>query len=55
MQSDTWVAWHGCKLMVLPVLPVAPPDPGDMENTHEASRFRSFAAGYLKRECWFLV
>jgi hypothetical protein len=49
MQSETWVPWHGCKLLALPILPVAPPDPSDMDNQHEASRFRSFAVGYIKR------
>ncbi len=49
-QSQTWVAWHGCKLLQLPVLPVQPVDPADMESTHDAARFRSFATGYVKRE-----
>lgn len=32
------------------VLPVQPVDPRDMQSTHDASRFRSFATGYVKRE-----
>jgi hypothetical protein len=47
--------YHGCKLLNISVLPVMPPDPANMKETHEASRFRSFAAGYLKRELGFAV
>jgi hypothetical protein len=42
--------YHGCKLLNLSALPVMPPDPAAMKHMHEASLFRSFAAGYLKSE-----
>lgn len=46
----SFARYHGCKLLNLSALPVMPPDPAAIKDTHEASRFRSFAAGYLKRE-----
>ena len=48
-QSGTWVPWHGCKLLALPVLPAPLVDPAALAETSEASLFRSFAAGYIKR------
>ncbi len=43
---------HGCKLLALPVLPAPPLDPATtLAETSEASLFRSFAAGYIKRAC----
>lgn len=48
-QSGTWVPWHGCKLLALPVLPAPLVDPAALVETSEASLFRSFAAGYVKR------
>lgn len=50
MQSEAWVAWHGCSLLDIPVLPMAPPDAARPAQTSDAASFRSFAAGYLKRE-----
>eukprot|EP00208_Stichococcus_sp_RCC1054_P005833 CAMPEP_0206142774 /NCGR_PEP_ID=MMETSP1473-20131121/18136_1 /ASSEMBLY_ACC=CAM_ASM_001109 /TAXON_ID=1461547 /ORGANISM="Stichococcus sp, Strain RCC1054" /LENGTH=1052 /DNA_ID=CAMNT_0053537897 /DNA_START=385 /DNA_END=3544 /DNA_ORIENTATION=+ len=51
-QSGTWVPWHGCKLLALPVLPAPPLDPATRVDTSEASLFRSFAVGYIKRELY---
>ncbi len=50
MQSEAWVAWHGCSLLDIPVLPMAPPDAARPAQTSDPASFRSFAAGYLKRE-----
>ena len=49
VQSETWLDWHGCKLMDLPQLPIA--TPADRHVVSDAALFRSFATGYVTREC----
>ena len=49
LQSGSWVNWHGCKLMDVPLLPADSFDPSDMTPTSDAAYFRNFATGYVKR------
>ncbi len=48
LQSRSWVNWHGCKLMDVPLLPADAPDPADMKPTSDAAFFRNYATGYTK-------
>ena len=49
LQSGSWVNWHGCKLMDLPLLPADAFDPSDMKPTSDAAYFRNYATGFVKR------
>ena len=49
LQSGSWVNWHGCKLLDIPLLPADAFDPADMKPTSDAAYFRSFATGFIKR------
>ena len=49
LQSGSWVNWHGCKLLEVPLLPADAFDPANMNATSDAAYFRSFATGYVKR------
>ncbi len=48
LQSGSWVNWHGCKLMDVPLLPADAFDPADMKTTSDAAYYRNYATGYIK-------
>ena len=47
MQSESWLDWHGCKLMDLPQLPIDRPT--DAHKASDAAFFRNFATGFVTR------